>query len=101
CTGKLAEPEFMKPRPDACQRAHETAGAHQLPARSAACRQIPIKVLLVQFVRVQKPVCGPCAEGGVVDVFAQHSSTLLFAASEEVSAEMMLGLRLVRLILLG
>jgi hypothetical protein len=50
---------------------------------------------------VQKPVCGPLSEGGILDVFAEHADTLLLAASEEVPAIVMVGLRLAFLRVIG
>jgi hypothetical protein len=49
---------------------------------------------------VQKAVGGAFGEGAVLNVFAEHASALFFAASEEVSASVMVGLRLA-LVLLG
>jgi len=48
---------------------------------------------------MQKSVGGPLGEGGVLNVFAEHASALLLAASEEVSAIVMVGLRLASLVL--
>jgi len=52
-------------------------------------------------LQVQKPLCGSVGEGGVLDVFAAHSRALLFAAPEEVSAIVMMGLRRALLVLLA
>ena len=93
--------QFGEPRPDARQRAHEAAGAQQPAARKAAGSQIAVELLLVHLVHVQKPVCGPLGEGGVLDVFAEHAGALLLAAAEKVSAIVMMGLRQALLVLLG
>ena len=90
CTGKLAEPELMKPGPNARQRPHETAGAHQLPPRTSAGRQIAVKPLLVDFLHVQKPVRRPRGKSGILNFFAQHASPVLFTASKKTPATVML-----------
>jgi len=43
------------------------------------------------LVHVQKAVGGAFGEGAVLNVFAEHASALFFAASEEVSASVMVG----------
>jgi hypothetical protein len=44
---------------------------------------------------VQQAVCGTLAEGRVLDVFAEYARALLFSASEQASALVRMGLRLV------
>jgi hypothetical protein len=47
---------------------------------------------------VQEPVRGSLGESGILDVFAEHTCALLFAASEEASAIMLMRLRTVLLV---
>jgi len=48
---------------------------------------------------VQEPVRGSLGESGILDVFAEHTCALLFAASEEASAIMFMRSRTVLLVI--
>src|ERR1700686_3607665 len=52
-----------------------------------------VELFLIHLVHVQESVGRSLAEGRLLDIFAQDARTLLLAASEEVPAVMMMGLR--------
>jgi hypothetical protein len=71
------------------QQTHEAARLQELPAPAATGRQVATKTLLIDVVHMEEAIGGATVKGGIFDVLADDTRSLLVAAAEEVGAGVM------------
>ena len=80
---------LREPRLDSGQHTHEAARLQELAAPAAARRQIAVKSSLIDLVHVEEAIGGAIVKGGVLDILADDTCSLLVAAAEEIGAGVM------------
>ncbi|RZN34478.1 hypothetical protein CWO90_06620 [Bradyrhizobium sp. Leo121] len=78
-----------EPRLDSSQHPQKAARLQELPAPAATGRQVATKSFLIDVVHMEEAIRGAIVKGGVLDILADDTHSLLVAAAKEVSAGVM------------